>query len=222
MTAFAAALLGLEADVLEQFLEHRLQPARADILDLGVHLGGDAGERPDAVFGEDDLDPLGGEQGAILLGEAGAGVGEDADEILLGERLQLDPDRQAALELGEQVRGLGDVEGARGDEQDMVGLHRPVFGGDRGALDQRQQVALDALARDRAAAHVGDRDLVDLVEEDDAVRLGVLQGGAVDVVGDRASCPIPPRPICPRPRRRASCASSWAAGRSPCPSCRRG
>jgi len=37
-----------------------------------------------------------------------------------------------------------------------------------------QQIALDAFAADRAAAHVGDRDLVDLVEEDDAVRLGVL------------------------------------------------
>ena len=68
----------------------------------------------------------------------------------------------------------------------MVGLHRPVFGGDRGALDQRQQVALHALAGDRAAAHVGDRDLVDLVEEDDAVRLGVLERGAVDVVGVEA------------------------------------
>ena len=64
----------------------------------------------------------------------------------------------------------------------MVGLHRPVFGRDRGALDQRQQVALDALAADRAAAHVGDRDLVDLVEEDDAVGLGVGERDAVDVV----------------------------------------
>ena len=48
----AAAVLGLEADVLEQFLHHRLQPPRADILDRFVHLGGDAGERLDAVVGE--------------------------------------------------------------------------------------------------------------------------------------------------------------------------
>ena len=40
------------------------------------------------------------------------------------------------------------MEGARGDEQHVVGLHRAMLGGDGGALDQRQQVALHALARD--------------------------------------------------------------------------
>ena len=55
-------------------------------------------------------------------------------------------------------------------EQHVVGLHRPVLGVDRGALDQRQQVALDALARDVGTAAVLARaDLVDLVEEDDAL-----------------------------------------------------
>src|SRR3546814_4799639 len=78
--------------------------------------------------------------------------------------------------------GLGDVEGTRCDEQDVVGLHRPVFGRDGGALDQRQQVALDAFAADRAASHVRDRDLVDLVEEDDAVFLGVGQNDADDLI----------------------------------------
>jgi hypothetical protein len=47
-----------------------------------------------------------------------------------GQRAQLDADRQAALQLGQQVRRLGDVERARGDEQDVVGLHRPVLGRD--------------------------------------------------------------------------------------------
>ena len=123
------------------------------------------------------------EQSAVLLGQARPGRREDADEILLGQRLQLDPDRQPPLKLGQQIGGLGDVERARGDEQDMVGLQRPIFGRDRRPLDQRQQVALDALAADRSAADVADRDLVDLVEEDDPVRLGIGQSGAVDVVG---------------------------------------
>ena len=108
----AAAVLGLEADVLEQLLHHRLQPPGADILDRLVHLGGDAGERLDAVVGEVDRHALGAEQRLILLGQAGAGRRQDADEILLRQRLQLDPDRQPALELGQQVRGLGDVERA--------------------------------------------------------------------------------------------------------------
>ena len=109
----AAAVLGLEADVLEQLLHHRLQPPRADILDRFVHLGGDAGERLDAVVGEVDRHALGAEQRLILLGQAGAGRRQDADEILLGQRLQLDADRQAALKLGQQVGRLGDVERAR-------------------------------------------------------------------------------------------------------------
>src|ERR1700728_1154924 len=54
----------------------------------------------------------------------------------------------------------------------MVGLHRAVLGGHRGAFDQRQQIALHALARhvgaDPALAHA---DLVDLVEKHDAVVL---------------------------------------------------
>ena len=89
--------------------------------------------------------------------------------------LQLDADRQAALQLGQQVRGLGHVERARGDEQDVVGLHRAVLGRDGGALDQRQQVALHALARHVGAdAALARGDLVDLVEEDDAVLLDRL------------------------------------------------
>ena len=58
----AAAVLGVEADVLEQFLHHRLQPPRADILDRFVDLGGDAGERLDAVVGEGDGHAFGAEQ----------------------------------------------------------------------------------------------------------------------------------------------------------------
>ena len=51
-------------------------------------------------------------------------------------------------------------------------LHRPVLGRDRRALDQRQQVALHPLAGDVGAAGLGaGADLVDLVDEDDAVLL---------------------------------------------------
>ena len=64
--------------------------------------------------------------------------------------VELDADREAALELGDQVRRLRDVERAGGDEQDVVRAHRAVLGGHRRALDDRQQVALHALAR-----HVG-------------------------------------------------------------------
>ena len=70
------------------------------------------------------------------------------------------------------------MERARGDEQDVVGLHRAVLGRHGGALDQGQQVALHALARNlaAAAATLAGADLVDLVEEHDAVVLDLADG----------------------------------------------
>ena len=51
-------------------------------------------------------------------------------------------------------------------------LTAAVLGRDRGAFDQRQQIALHAFARHVGAdAAVARADLVDLVEEDDAVVL---------------------------------------------------
>jgi hypothetical protein len=93
---------------------------------------------------------------------------------------QLNPDRQPSLQFRQQVRGLGDMKRPRGDEQDMVGFHRPMFGRNRRALDQRQQVALHSLAADIGAARLGPRaDLVDLVEKDDPVLLHRLDGGGL-------------------------------------------
>src|ERR1700722_14970718 len=67
------------------------------------------------------------------------------------------------------------MEGARGDKKNMVGLHRAMLGGHRGAFDQRQQIALHALARYVGAhAAFAAADLVDLVEEYDAVVLDHL------------------------------------------------
>ena len=60
---------------------------------------------------------------------------------------------KAALQFGNHVAGLGDVERARGDEQNMIGAHEAVACVDGGAFDDRQNVALHALAADvRAVA----------------------------------------------------------------------
>ena len=68
------------------------------------------------------------------------------------------------------------MEGPRGDEQDVVGAYGPVLRGHGAALHQWQQVALDPLAGDIGAAHplAAAGHLVDLIEEDDAVLLDVL------------------------------------------------
>ena len=75
------------------------------------------------------------------------------------------------------------MEGAGGDEQDVVGLDHAQLGVDRAALDQRQQVALHALAGHVGAADVAALgDLVDLVDEHDAVLLDRLQGAGLELL----------------------------------------
>src|SRR3546814_15051126 len=106
--------------------------------------------------------------------------------------------RQAALAFRNQIRRLGKVKRTGRDEQHVVGLDRAVLGADGAALDQRQQIALHAFARDIRAAGVlaALADLVDLVDEDDAVFFGVAERlGAdrlfLDALGGpigRASC----------------------------------
>src|SRR5262249_52798797 len=108
-----------------------------------------------------------------------------AYEILFGQRVELDADREAALELRDQVRGLGDVERAGGDEENMVGLDETVLGVDLRAFDDRQQVSLDAFAGDigPAPAALAARDLVDLAQENDPRRLRALDRLAGDLAG---------------------------------------
>ena len=62
------------------------------------------------------------------------------------------------------------MEGARGDEQDVVGLDHAVLGANRGSFDQGQQIALHTFSGHiRASAFRAFGDLVQLVNEYDAV-----------------------------------------------------
>jgi hypothetical protein len=93
----------------------------------------------------------------------------------------------------------------------VVGTDHAVLGGDRRAFHQRQQVALHALARDVGALHLAAAgDLVDLVDEDDAVLLdrahrleadlllvhqprGLLLGDEAQRLADRQLAALPAR-----------------------------
>ena len=147
--ALPAQLGQLEQHVLQQRRHHGVQPARADVLHpLVRHRAPCAPSRRSPSVRELELRALGGHQRRVLLGQRVLRLGHDADEVRLGERLELDADREAALQLGDQVARLGDVERAGGDEEDVVGPHLAVAGLHGRALDDRQQVALHALARD--------------------------------------------------------------------------
>ena len=115
------------------------------------------------------------EKSDVLLDQARFRLAQDAAEIVACQRLQFHPDGQAPLQLRQEVGGLRHMERAGRDEKNMIGLHRPVFRADRRPFDERQKIALHALAADIGADALRARaDLVDLVEEDDAVVLDRL------------------------------------------------
>src|SRR4029453_4696144 len=100
-------------------------------------------------------------------------------------RLELNSDREAPLQLGDQIGRLRHVECAGGDEENVIGLHHPVLRIDGGAFNDREDVALNPFPADirpatAAATTIAARDLVDLVHENDPGLLDALNGRATD------------------------------------------
>ena len=62
---------------------------------------GDVGDGVDGVVGEFERDALGRHQRDVLLDQRGLGVGEDAPQVVAGQRVELDADRQPALQFGQ-------------------------------------------------------------------------------------------------------------------------
>src|SRR5256712_3030601 len=169
----AGHLRGVERDLLQQPLHDRVEPPRPDVLRARVHLHRNVRDRLHRVRRELESHLLRPQQLRVLLEQRVLRFRQDADEILARQGVELDADREAPLELGDEVRGLRDVKGAGRDEQDVVGAHDPVLGRDGRALHDRQQVPLDALAGDVGpVARLAPGDLVELVEEDDPRVLG--------------------------------------------------
>ena len=188
-----------------------------------VDLRRDVGDRVDRVVGEvERRRPRSAISATYCLIRLASGSVRMRRKSSSVSDFELDADRQAALQFGQQVGRLGDVERARGDEQDMVGLHRAMLGGDRRAFDQRQQIALHAFARDVAAAapararrscrsRRGRRCRCSrpraMASRDDRVLVEQLVG----FLGDQRLVRVAPR----------SCAAAWCGCRTPCRTCRR-
>src|SRR5213594_799989 len=139
---------GVERDLLQQPLHDRVEPPPPDVLRARVHLHRNVRDRLHRIRRELQGHLLRPQQLRVLLEQRVLRFRQDADEILARQGVELDADREAPLELGDEVRGLRDVKGAGRDEQDVVGAHDPVLGRDGRALHDRQQVPLDALAGD--------------------------------------------------------------------------
>ena len=106
------------------------------------------------------------------------------NEIILGERFQLNANRQTAEQLGDQIRWLALAEGAAADEENVVGFDVAPLRVHSRAFDQGKQVPLDPVGR--RAFRVGnvalrDSYFVDLVDEDYPLLLDLLQGEFLEV-----------------------------------------
>ena len=115
-----------------------MQSARTDILAPLVDVIGDGRNTDKAVVGEVDFDTLGSQQRPVLLAQRGVGFLQYAYEVIYGKRGQLDSIRQPTLQFWDEVRRLGKVKRARGNEQDVIRFDHAVFRRNRTPFDQRQ------------------------------------------------------------------------------------
>ena len=104
-----------------------MQPPRADVLGLFVDLHRERRELLDPVRRELQVDALDPEQMLVLFGQRVARLRQDRAEVFRRQRVELDADRKAALQLRDQVRRFAGVKRAGRDEQDVVGLDRAVL-----------------------------------------------------------------------------------------------
>ena len=76
-----------------------------------------------------------------MFGERGFRLGEDAQEIIDGERLQLDADGKAALQFGNKIAGLGDVERRVLNEETAAALQEAIKSESSAPLPYEERVA---------------------------------------------------------------------------------
>src|SRR6185436_12735613 len=174
---------GLEAQVLEQPFQNRVEPPCPNVLSRLIDSEGELRQSVNRVVGEFQLDSLGLEEGGILLRERILRLFEDADKVILGQVLQFHADGEAALQFRHQVAGLGFVERASGDEQDVVSSNLSVAGLDVGPFHDGEQIPLHTLAGNIGSASFAGHNFVELVDENDSDVLGQLHRGGVYLVG---------------------------------------
>src|SRR5688572_11792669 len=95
-----------ERDLLQNLLQHRRKSSGADILDPTVAGHGHIGHLLDPVRSELESYALGGQERLILTAERVLGADEDRLEVGLRKPRKLDPEREPALQLRNEVRRL--------------------------------------------------------------------------------------------------------------------
>ena len=172
-----------EADFIQHPLHDGMQAPRADILRAFIHAEGEAGHFFQRFGGEFQLHALGFEQRRVLLHQRRLRFGENADEIIHGERLQLHADRETSLQFGNQVAWFGNMECSRCDKQNVIGSHHSIAAINGSSFHNRQNVTLHALAGNvRSMAAFAARNFVDFVQEYDSRVFHAIDGHARNLV----------------------------------------
>jgi len=87
LAGFIGKLASAERQLFEQAFEQRVQASGADVFGLLVDLPGDFGDPLNAVCGKLDVQVFGFQQLAVLLGQRGVGLAENAREVMRGKGL---------------------------------------------------------------------------------------------------------------------------------------
>src|SRR5437867_2536271 len=110
----------VERDLVQELLHDRVEAPGPDVLGRRVHPHGDLGDGVDRIRREGQRHALRAKQLDVLANQRVPRFRQDADEILARQGVKLDTDGEAALQLRDEVRGLGHVERAGRDEQDVI------------------------------------------------------------------------------------------------------
>jgi hypothetical protein len=97
------------ADFFEQLFHDRMQPAGADVFGRSLTDQAISASRLTPVRRKIQVTPSVVKQRLVLLGQTGIGLGQNALEVGHRQRIEFDTNRKAALQLGNQVRRLGQV-----------------------------------------------------------------------------------------------------------------
>ena len=94
-----------KGDVLQDFFQHSMQTAGADVFRFQIDAMGVFSNSVDAVVSEFQLYAVCRQQGRILLDEGLVRLGQDLTEIVDRQGLKLYADRKAALQFRDEVAG---------------------------------------------------------------------------------------------------------------------
>src|SRR5215831_15469444 len=95
-----------ERNLVEQLLHHRVQAARADVFRALVDERREVRDLLNRSVGEDKLDALSVHEGRVLLDERTLWLGQNTDELVAAEGLELDANRKSSLQFRNQIRGF--------------------------------------------------------------------------------------------------------------------